>query len=184
MYQNVLCTERNDCNKRTENDQERSWCARIRFCAFLHERTHYYSPKIQDGERPRAAILKIVLGRCFVYLRLFGFVERRLSYRLRYTCCWSSWNTMLLFADNVIIGLCFANAHFQPWQNICIFMKRKGYEWQHTNTTRVNEHLGSVHQASATDRRVGGRRKVHVLLASQRHSKSVDSRHNFAVHYR
>jgi len=30
------CTKRNDCTKRTEDDQEWSYCATIRFCALLH----------------------------------------------------------------------------------------------------------------------------------------------------
>ena len=45
------------------------------------ERTHYQFPKIQDGERPPYRSWSN-----FFFYCILGFDERRLSYRLRYTC--------------------------------------------------------------------------------------------------
>ena len=79
------CTKRNDCTKRTEDDQEWSYCATIRFCALLH---------VLLNESTFCPLkFKMAHGRhienrnryCCIFLFsdcILGFDEWRLSYRI------------------------------------------------------------------------------------------------------
>jgi len=94
MYQNATgvpnVTTLTNLSKMTKNDPSvRVYYSVLCISTWAFERTHHLSPKIQDDERP--PYLKSFLAVFFVFLLhsycISGFDERRLSYRLRYTCC-------------------------------------------------------------------------------------------------